>query len=270
MARIRPNGPSQQCLACFIHRPFSHVPNCRRALPIAGGDRKRRALILKNILLCTSVIARLTTHTHGYLEGETATEARQRVQRASGETAKEARLRTDQAAGFVTSSESRTAREVAYATKHGHARLTRSSIGVSRDGVPFLQMEHISKIKWQYDFTGSDGTVSPHEMAIRTLPLTRSMASGQTIGFPSDGSRPPNNFKRSRRAGFTQEQSKRRLPLRPFPAAGLNANSTMTTSLSPRRLPLGRAESDRRPHAAARRRRPDIIEGDKWQASSRS
>ena len=39
-----------------------------------------------------------------------------------------------------------------------------------------------------------------------------------------------------------------------------------------RRLPLGRAESDRRPHvlAAARRRRPDIIEGDKWQASSRS
>lgn len=96
----------------------------------------------------------------------------------------------------MTSSESRTAREVAYATKHGHARLTRSSIGVSRDlGVPFLQMEHISKIKWQYDFTGSDGTVSPHEMAVRTLPLTRSMASGQTIGFPSDGSRPPNNFK---------------------------------------------------------------------------
>ena len=28
-------------------------------------------------------------------------------------------------------------------------------------------MEHISKIKWQYDFTGSDGTVSPHEMALR-------------------------------------------------------------------------------------------------------
>ena len=51
------------------------------------------------------------------------------------------------------------------------ALLTRSSIGVSRDGVPFLQMEHISKIKWQYDFTGSDGTVSPHEMALRNRVL---------------------------------------------------------------------------------------------------
>ena len=28
-------------------------------------------------------------------------------------------------------------------------------------------MEHLSKIKWQYDFTGSDGTVSPQDMALR-------------------------------------------------------------------------------------------------------
>jgi hypothetical protein len=96
-------------------------------------------------------------------------------------------------------------------------------------------MEHISKIKWQYDFTGSDGTVSPHEMAIRTLPLTRSMASGQTIGFPSDGSRPPNNFKAggfytkskasdgyrttSRRVGFTQRAKQATATAAPIPGS---------------------------------------------------
>jgi hypothetical protein len=100
-------------------------------------------------------------------------------------------------------------------------------------------------------------------------PLNRSTASGQTIGFPSDGSRPPNNFKRSRRAGFTQEQSKRRLPLRPFPAARLNANST-TTSPSPtfgaRRIGPSSPCSCSSSSSSTRL----IIEGDKWQASSRS
>ena len=123
----------------------------------AGSDPKKHAALYE----CDR-----TTNTHGILEGETAAEARQRSQRASGETAKEARLRTDQAAGFATSSEARKAREVAYAKTHGHWRDPLRTM-VSKDGVPFLQMEHLSKIKWQYDFTGSDGTVSPQDMALR-------------------------------------------------------------------------------------------------------
>jgi len=48
----------------------------------------------------------------------------------------------------------------------GHARLSGSgSTGLAKDGVAFLQLEHIAKIKWQWDYTGSVGTT--HEHVIR-------------------------------------------------------------------------------------------------------
>jgi hypothetical protein len=46
----------------------------------------------------------------------------------------------------------------------GHARLS-GSTGLAKDGVAFLQLEHIAKIKWQWDYTGSVGTT--HEHVIR-------------------------------------------------------------------------------------------------------
>ena len=97
-----------------------------------------------------------------YLEsGETAAEAAARRHKANGETATEYGLRMDQARGFSSSTEARKAREVAYVAKHGHGYLGRGGL------TAFLQLEHIAKIKWRWDFTGSPGTVSPQDMVLR-------------------------------------------------------------------------------------------------------
>jgi hypothetical protein len=102
----------------------------------------------------------------GKREGETATEARNRRDEAHGVTPTEARNRRDEAHG-LTPAEASHQREVAYVAKHGHARLSQRSFAVGIDGVPFLQLEHIAKIKWRWDFTGSHGTVSPQDMVLR-------------------------------------------------------------------------------------------------------
>ena len=101
-------------------------------------------------------------------------------------------------------------------------------------------------------------------------PLNRSTASGQTIGFPSDGSRPPNNFKRSRRAGFTQRAKQVTATAAPIPGSKtkcqLNNHFAVAYLWGAPNWTVVPMFLQQLVVVATRL----IIEGDKWQASSRS